>query len=1183
MSSQKKKKTYAITAFFKPTGQKPRFGKKSGGVKRPAPAGNQPTQPAAKKLKFGKKPTPSPQSQGEEKSASPTATSTTKKPRFGKPANPKPETNEPSSFSAQLQQFGAQEVVVEKQTMMLDEDSDDEPVIKRKKRKRTFDDSDDEYAPPADAGEQEDDLEDEKDNLLPPKKKKKPSPPPGATGDVHVSGSLSAFAHGESTDAAADTAAAAKKFKKSGILSSAMQAGKVNDGDEKRHKNDVRHLDWYLNRRDKQKRFKLVEGKPNPDFNLREWWHPAGALKNMTNTHKMWWQVKSDNADAILFFKVGKFYEIFNDDADICHQVLDLKYMGHGVPHVGVPETSFDQYATSLIEKGYKIIRIEQMVDAKTVKSGKMVPRDICQVLTPGTSLNGNAGSRYILAVTETLSSEGVPSYGIALLEPTTAHLQIGFFEDLATRTKFRTILTQFAPKEVIWLKNTIQAQTDSALKADLQGDDLRLVALDPKDWWSVEKARAHMKKADYWKDLEAPKLLEHTMTKDTPDAVAFSGLLAYITHTMIDKQVVPQLRVTPYGEQADTAAGRVAMAQAGALRTMQLDGQTLTNLDILRNAEGKPAGSILSFINHTVTSMGNKKIEQWLMRPLSDSDAINARLEAIENFLQCNELATDIKTHLKKLPNMDRLLSQIFSNSTHCKMDEANMFSTYLANAKIEQFTKLLDALTNCGELFRMIGDYQKSIYSKRLQHLTTAGKGFPEFEDVVEEFGGRFDPEIARKGSLKPKAGAYPEFDKIAQGFEELDQDEQSFLEQMKTELGCNTLCYNYNSSSKNRLLIKAPAKLEVPSHWRQEKATTKYRQFFVDPEFTDFNKRFDKLKEREDAFLDNFSKRLYREFSSHRPTWTAITNCVAELDCLQSLYCASHFSPHQMCRPTFLAEDQEPYLCVKEGKHPTAVSSSFTGGGHSDLIANDTHMGTEENPARFILLTGPNMGGKSTFLRQICVLVILAQIGCFVPAASMTLTPVDKIFTRIGANDNILSGQSTFMVELDETSTILRGATKRSLVVLDELGRGTSTFDGASIAFAVAKHLVDEIKCRGIFASHYHILGQTFAKDPRIGTYFMNFLISGDDVTFLYKAKKGVCSHSHGINCAKIAGLQPEIVDRAKEIATKFEQKMEAQHPGGGEASDVDPVFMAKFKNLLRAIKGGNKELCQKLWAA
>ncbi len=270
-------------------------------------------------------------------------------------------------------------------------------------------------------------------------------------------------------------------------------------------------------------------------------------------------------------------------------------------------------------------------------------------------------------------------------------------------------------------------------------------------------------------------------------------------------------------------------------------------------------------------------------------------------------------------------------------------------------------------------------------------------------------------------------------------------------------------------------------------------------------------------------------------------------------------------EMVRPVFIKRGKNgPFLDIKKCSHPcVALYDDRT------YIPNDTVLGTAENESNFVIATGPNMGGKSTLLRQTCVAVILAQIGCFVPCAEMRLTPVDRIFTRVGANDRILAGQSTFMVELEETSNILRHATQDSLVILDELGRGTSTFDGTAIAYAVAKQIIEEIECRCLFSTHYHGLSEAFAKAKGVCMYHMAYKGENGRITFLYEFVKGVCTDSHGVNCARLAGMSEHILDRARKKSEGLHKKM---HSGEEEVKD-SLELVEQFKEISMAVFAGN----------
>jgi len=1100
-----------------------------------------------------------------------------KRPRFGRSQQSKgsPDKSSDPSF---INKFAAETVHVE----LEGESSEDEPIRRRPKKKRKLLDSDDDYEP-SDAKSPDNLNVGDCDNIS--AEAKNPDEMPASS---ECGSSLTQFAQGQGFG----------KFSRANPEKLANSTAKIEQADRAYHRNDARAYDWFNNRKDLSMNPQfLPDGKENPAFNPCEWYVPKEDKKKFSKMHQLWWDIKGTNADAIIFLKVGKFYEIFREDAEICHQLLDLRYMrDEGCRHVGIPEKTFERRVQTLIDHGYKVIRVEQTQDAKTVQKGKAVKRDICQVLTSGTMVGDgfepDSSSRSLLALCEQVDeANNETNFGVAVVDIATARFSIGFFHDLATRAKLRTMLAQFKPREVIWLKESLDAATVSALESDLNGSDLRLEGLQRDRWWELDRATRQIQKAGYFSkkdELEPgrggkwPEVLKQVINEKNLAADAFAGLLGYLNHTLVDEQLMSQERFELYDVELRENGMRGL--------NMFLDGATLTNLEILETQDGKLKGSLFHFIKHTQTAFGGRMLRMWLAKPLIDSERISERHECIQNLIDCPDLAEDMSEKLRGFSDMERLLSQIFKNSTNTMMDKAFMFCDALDKKKTEQFRRLIESFIHAVALFRNMQEYKNQIRAKRLIHLMTPGEGYKPFEGLIEEFRNKYDiSELNQNLILIPAPGSYKEFDECNKVLALLKREEMRHLQSCRSRFD-STLKYKHNSNSKSRLLIEAPTNMPTPEGWIQKKASKKFVHYCT-PEIEEFDRKFDLTTRQKDKFLDNFAKKLYFEFSCRRATWDSVVKAIGEIDCLTSLYHTAQFCGLSMCCPKFLPQGERPFLHIVDGKHPTAKASSYAGSG-GEMIPNDCMLGTEKNKATFMLLTGPNMGGKSTFLRQTCALVILSQIGSFVPAASITLTPVDQIFTRIGANDRILSGQSTFMVELDETSRILQKSTKHSLVVLDELGRGTSTFDGTAIAYAVAKHLTESIGCRTIFATHYHVLGADFQKDPRYATFYMDFLLDGIDVTFLYKCVKGVCTHSHGINCARIAGLNKEIIDRAKQISDAFDAKLQKKavqccsntsmrvddKPGGG------CVEKKKFYiKVAKALAEGDMNVIKNIWGS
>lgn len=1096
-----------------------------------------------------------------------------KRPRFGKSQQDTPEETSNNSF---ISKFAAETIHVE-----LEGESSEDEILRPRKKRRILD-SDNEDHP--NLGTKEKPSTGDCDNGSAEVKKSDDVPLSTATGT-----SLAQFTQGEGFG----------KFSRVNPEKLANSTAKVENSDVSYHRNDARQYDWFNNRKDLSGNPQfLPNGKENPEFNPCEWYVPKEDKKKFSKMHILWWDIKSTNADAIIFLKVGKFYEIFREDAEICHQLLDLRFMNDkACTHVGIPEVTFERRVQTLIDHGYKVIRVEQTQDAKEVTKGTAVKRDICQVLTSGTMVGdgfeSDSSSRSLLAICEQVDEvNNETNFGIAVVDIATARFSIGFFHDLATRAKLRTMLAQFKPREVIWLIGSLDKATISALESDLNGSDLRLEKLQQDRWWDVNRAKKKIQKSGYFSRKDAlepgkgekwPKVLKQVINESSLSADAFAGLLGYLTHTLIDEQLMSQERFELYDVELTENGMRGG-------ESMFLDGATLTNLEILDTQDGKLKGSLLHFIKHTQTAFGGRMLRFWLAKPLIDSERISERHACIQNLIDCPDLAQDMSEKLRGFGDMERLLSQIFKNSTNTMMDKAFMFSDALDKKKTSQFKRLIDSFCQAIALFRNLQEYKSHIRAKRLIHLITPGEGYKPFEELLEEFRRKYDiSELNQNQILIPAPGSYKEFDDCNRVLAQLKREEMKHLQECRKKF-CSTLQYKHNSNSKSRLLIEAPTNFPTPDGWLQKKASKKFVHYCT-PEIKEFDRQFDVATRRKDKFLDNFAKKLYFEFSCRRATWDGVVKAIGEIDCLTSLYHTAQFCGLDMCCPKFIPQSDRPYLHIVDGKHPTAKASSYAGS-VGEMIPNDCMLGTEANNATFMLLTGPNMGGKSTFLRQTCALVILSQIGSFVPASSITLTPVDQIFTRIGANDRILSGQSTFMVELDETSRILQKSTKHSLVVLDELGRGTSTFDGTAIAYAVAKYLTESIGCRTIFATHYHVLGKDFQSDPRFSTFYMDFLLDGTDVTFLYKCVKGVCSHSHGINCARIAGLNKEIIDRAKQISDAFDAKLQNKlvascskssmriddKPGGGCDKKIE-----LYRTVAKALAEGDINAIKNVWGS
>jgi len=425
-----------------------------------------------------------------------------------------------------------------------------------------------------------------------------------------------------------------------------------------------------------------------------------------------------------------------------------------------------------------------------------------------------------------------------------------------------------------------------------------------------------------------------------------------------------------------------------------------------------------------------------------------------------------------------------------------------------------------------------QGNFQSKLLRRICTLGGLSEEITEILDEFSKSFDRDIAKsEGTIVVSAGIEKDYDQISETIKSTENELQAFLQKLRRKYSDNKI--SYRDIGKNPYQLEFSKDFDMPESW-SVMSQTKYVNRYHTPEIKTWIKRLDHDKDTLAEIRKNLLSRMCSRFVASYGKWLAVISEIATLDALMSLCMTKINALGPACRPEFV-ESETGIFHMQDLRHPCVTPRIG-----NDFIPNDVNLGGEY-PLN-ILLTGPNMGGKSTLLRQVCIATIMAQIGCYVPAESCRMTTVDRIFTRLGANDDILTGQSTFMVELQETSNIMKHATPRSLVILDELGRGTSTYDGFSIAFAVLDHLVQNVNCCTLFSTHYHKLTAEYENRPSVGLHHMACFVDDEqgDVTFLYKLAPGVCPKSYGMNVAKMAGIRAEIVDRAETIAKEFEEK-------------------------------------------
>ncbi|XXQ38336.1 DNA mismatch repair protein [Plasmodiophora brassicae] len=891
---------------------------------------------------------------------------------------------------------------------------------------------------------------------------------------------------------------------------------------------------WQVNPRDKKGRT-----RDDPNYDPTTIMVPTAALDKMSPGQRQYWTIKSTNYDTVLFFKIGKFYELYDDDALVGVKELGLLLMKGDRPHAGFPERCFDRHAETLVNRGFKIGRVEQMETPNELKErnqstgskSKVVNRELCSVLTKGTLVDsnmiGHPNTSYLLAVCE---SKGSVEYGICLCDTSTAQFQIGSFNDDSQRTRLRTLLASAAPVEVLYPAQGLSSVTSSILKKDLPHDVIRNPLRNAAELTDSVTA--------------SEKIQEYFPSGKLPDIVSSSGDLAllalgatvfYLKRCLLDQEIVPIGTFVHYDPNDMDP------------RFMALDGQTLTNLEIVQNSEGGTQGSLLEFVNHCVSPFGSRRIREWIIRPLARPKDITCRLDAVDDLIRETSARDGFRAALRKLPDLGRMLSRIHAYSFG-RDSKAVMYENVGA-AKLKVFLGVLDGLREASSLIPKFLDESTSIVSPLLKSLLTTGDGFPDMTEKLRYFENAFDIAAARRdGFIVPAEGVDSDYDDAEREIRNAEERLQAILKETRKDLRDSSIKFVDKNRERYQLEISESTISRLGGLSDDYEQVSQRKGFirYYTADIKDAVFQFDRATEKRTSALSGVMRRLFAQFCGDFALWTSAVSVLAELDCLCSLALTSEAAPDGgvMCRPEFVdpVEEGAAVLSLRRARHPSLTMSS-----NATFIPNDTIVGCEENPAAFVLVTGPNMGGKSTLLRQTCLCVILSHLGCYVPAESCLLTPVDRIFTRVGACDRILAGQSTFYVELEETATILRHATRRSLVILDELGRGTSTFDGTAIAYAVARHLSHEIRCRTLFATHYHVLSEEFAEDEAVSAYYMASQLdtTTNTVTFLYKFVPGVCPGSFGINVAKMAGLPDDVVSLAEAMAKQFEDAVTSAH--------------------------------------
>jgi DNA mismatch repair protein MutS len=806
-------------------------------------------------------------------------------------------------------------------------------------------------------------------------------------------------------------------------------------------------------------------------------------MTDVTPLMKQYREIKRHHLDAILLFRMGDFYEMFDQDAVTASKVLEItltarnKAKGIETPLCGFPYHAAEGYIAKLIRRGFKVAVCEQVEDPKLAKG--IVKREVVRVVTPGTVLDSNLldakDNNYLASLYP--SGEG---FGLAFLDISTGDFFMAEVAGVDNLAELDTVLTRFIPREIVLPKGR---QPDAEITELLRR---YTHAINSADDWTFDRETALRTLHEHFKVAS----LEGFGVNGMKAGISAAGAaVRYIEETQ--KTSISNIRrIRPF------------LARS----SMVLDASCQRNLELVRNIyDGSARGTLLSVLDFTVTSMGGRKLREWLLNPLLDAGEIEHRLDAVAEFKDSHQLRADLRTALGAVYDLERLISRVTLGA---------------ANARDLLALKLsVAALPRIGELL--------SRCNARLIFDMTAG--WDDLQDVfqlIEKAIHDDPPYTLREGRLIQK-GFNADLDELRSISSEGKGWIAGIEQRERERTGINSLKVSYNKVFGYYLEVTRANLASVPQDFIR-KQTLANAERFITPELKEYE---EKVLGAEEKILD-LEYRLFQQVREKVAGWTVriqdMAGKLAVLDSLASL--AEAAARNNYARPSIIDGDM---FTITEGRHPVIETLSA----EDRFIPNDTLLDCEEN--QLVILTGPNMAGKSTYMRQVAMIALMAQMGGFVPAREAQVGLVDRIFTRVGASDFITRGQSTFMVEMNETANILNNATDRSLIILDEIGRGTSTFDGISIAWAVAEYIHNNLRARTLFATHYHELTELALTLDRVKNYTVAIKEWNDQIIFLRKVVQGGADKSYGIQVARLAGLPQAVIRRAREVLANLER--------------------------------------------
>lgn len=835
---------------------------------------------------------------------------------------------------------------------------------------------------------------------------------------------------------------------------------------------------------------------------------------------QQYFRVKAEHPNVLLAMQVGDFYEFYGEDAEIAARELEIALTGREdgrngrVAMAGVPIHAVERYMARLVQKGFKVAVCDQIEDPKFAKG--LVKRRVTRVLTPGTVLEDSMldakSNNYLVAAVI-----GDPVHGIGVVDVSTGEF---LTTEISGEHRFEKLLDEIfrlepaeilVPEEDLELIQTLKEQTRASITSinlkEHLGRGAREILI---HHFETENLRGFGCE-DYTRGLDAAALI-----------------LRYLQQN--EMKVLPHIRT---------------LSTYSVERFMYLDGTARRHLELTQSlSDGSRRHTLLGVLDMTRTPMGARLLKRWLDEPLLEVDRINERLDAVETFMRDTIHREEIRELLRKMADIERLVARAATGTANARDLVALRQSLHL----LPEIRASLQAVSEFG--MRDLESAEAAPQPLRIDALLHAIRPLDRLAELLDRALTDEPPAAVKEGGLI-RDGYDPELDKLRR----MTTDGKSWIARLEAQerqsTNISSLKIGYNAVFGYYIEVSKTHLAKVPSHYIRKQTTSNAERYFT-PELKEQEAMLLGAEERILALEYELFSRVRDETARSASEVLAVARALAELDVMLTF--AEVAARQQYARP---AMDVSNRIEILGGRHPVVERFSET-----PFVPNDCFLNDSEQ--RLIILTGPNMNRKSTFIRQTALIVIMAQIGSFVPADKAEIGIVDRIFTRVGARDELATGQSTFMVEMSETANILNNATLRSLVILDEIGRGTSTYDGLAIAWAVTEYL-HAIGCKTLFATHYHYLNELANRLEGVVNYRVAVKEQGDRVIWLHKVLPGGTDRSYGIQVARMAGVPPEVIERAQQILSEFERRGATQ-PAAPPSTNAPSIQHKKLQMTL-----------------